>query len=506
MKRIFLLVALLIVVMFVYTFSLAQYISLSFLLDILPNNIFIYIVIGILWLLAFFIAIRIIMKQTYAYKKSYWILIILLNPILGIILYAIFARDFVADRFHRTRPLIANKAFLGLEEATHVDYDKREYGNIFRFIRENTGRSVYQDDTYVEILNNGDIFFPRLKEALEKARNYILMEFYIIKTDEIGCQILDILKSKAKQGLDVYLIYDHFGSNRHLDKKYMKDLESSGVHIGVFDPQTLSVFNSNLNFRNHRKATVIDGKIGFVGGMNLADEYNHKSPKFGFWRDTHVLMAGNGVTSVQNVFVKDWYYITKEVLDMPMDKTDANYRGLFSVIESGPDFEDGQIRDVYLKMMYAAKESIDIVTPYLVIEPEIMAAIHIAVKSGVRIRLLVPGLSDYVMVGQATKSYYEQLLRMGVEIYEYKDHFVHSKILVVDDKIASVGSVNFDPRSFHLNFEVTAVFTDEAVGVLSESFREDLEKSNRITMEEWAKRGAMKRFIQALLNLFSPIF
>ncbi|HPQ61781.1 MAG TPA: phospholipase D-like domain-containing protein, partial [Bacillota bacterium] len=335
MKRIFLLVALLIVVMFIYTFSLAQYISMSFLLDILPNNIFIYIIIGFLWLLAFFIAIRIIMKQTYAYKKSYWILIILLNPILGIILYAIFARDFVADRFHRTRPLIANKAFLGLEEATHVDYDKREYGNIFRFIRENTGRSVYQDDTYVEILNNGDIFFPRLKDALEKARNYILMEFYIIKTDEIGCQILDILKSKAKQGLDVYLIYDHFGSNRHLDKKYMKDLESSGVHIGVFDPQTLSVFNSNLNFRNHRKATVIDGKIGFVGGMNLADEYNHKSPKFGFWRDTHVLMAGNGVTSVQNVFVKDWYYITKEVLDMPMDKTDANYRGLFSVIESG---------------------------------------------------------------------------------------------------------------------------------------------------------------------------
>nr|HPQ62447.1 phospholipase D-like domain-containing protein [Bacillota bacterium] len=189
-----------------------------------------------------------------------------------------------------------------------------------------------------------------------------------------------------------------------------------------------------------------------------------------------------------------------------MDKTDANYRGLFSVIESGPDFEDGQIRDVYLKMMFAAKKTIDIVTPYLIIEPEIMAAIHVAVKSGVKIRLLVPGLSDYVMVGLATKSYYEQLLRTGVEIYEYKDHFVHSKILIVDDKIASVGSVNFDPRSFHLNFEVTAVFTDEAVGVLSESFREDLEKSNRITMEEWARRGAMKRFIQALLNLFSPIF
>ncbi|MBN2504180.1 MAG: cardiolipin synthase [Bacilli bacterium] len=506
MKRLFLLIALLVVLLFIYTFTLAQYISLSFLFDLLPNNVVFYFVIGFLWLLALMIAIRILLKQTYAYKKSHWILIILLNPILGIILYYVFARDFVTRKFHKTRPLIAEKAFLGLEESTNVDYDTRAHGDIFRFINETTGRSIYQDDTFVEILDNGDVFFPRLIEELEKANNYIFMEFYIIKTDNIGKQVLDVLKEKAANGVDVYIIYDHFGSNRHLDRQYMSELKHAGVKIGIFDPQTISIFNSNLNFRNHRKAIVVDGLVGFVGGMNLADEYNHQSPKFGFWRDTHVLIQGNGVTSIQNVFVKDWYYITNQVLDKPMDKTDANDPGLFSVIESGPDFEDGLIRDVYLKMFFKAKKSIRIVTPYLIIEPELMAAIHIAMRSGVKIQLLVPGLSDYAMVGFATRSYYEQLLRMGVEIYEYRNHFVHSKILIVDDEIASVGSVNFDPRSFHLNFEVTTIFTNKAVKTLIESFAHDLEVSNQIVLSEWNKRSIFKRFLQGLLNLFSPIF
>jgi len=506
MKRMFLLVALLIVVLFVYTFSLAQYISLSFLLDILPNNIVFYFIIGFLWLLALLITIRILLKQTYAYKKSHWILIMLLNPILGIILYYVFARDFVTRKFHKTRPLIANKAFLGLEEYTHVDYEEREYGDIFKFIHDTTGRSVYQDDTFVEILDNGDVFFPRLIEELSQAKSYIFMEFYIIKTDEIGKKVLDVLKEKAQDGVDIHLIYDHFGSNRHLDRRYMKELKKAGVKIGIFDPQTISIFNSNLNFRNHRKAIVIDGLVGFVGGMNLADEYNHQSPRFGFWRDTHVLMRGNGVTGIQNVFVKDWYYIKAEVLDKPMDKTNSHFPGLFSVLESGPDFEDGLIRDVYLKMMFSAKKSIKIVTPYLVIEPEIMAAIHIAIKSGVKIELLVPGLSDFVMVGFATRSYYEQLLTLGVKIYEYKKHFVHSKIFIVDDLLASVGSVNFDPRSFHLNFEVTTIFTNKAVESLLNSFAKDIEVSNEILLEEWKKRSIIKRLLQGLFNLFSPIF
>lgn len=286
----------------------------------------------------------------------------------------------------------------------------------------------------------------------------------------------------------------------------MKSLKRAGVKIGVFDPQTISIFNSNVNFRNHRKAIVVDGKSGFVGGMNLADEYNHGDPKFGFWRDTHVMMRGNGVSSIQNVFVKDWYYITGNVLDKPLDKTKENFPGLFTVIESGPDFENGLIKDVYLKMITCAKRTIKIVTPYLIIEPELMAAIKVAAKSDVEIQLLVPGKHDYFTVGYATQSYYEQLLSIGVKIYEYKDTFVHSKILIIDDQVASVGSVNLDPRSFHLNFEVTSIFENSAVKVLSSSFLDDLSKSNEIILAEWKKRGIIKRIVQGWFNLFSPMF
>jgi len=240
--------------------------------------------------------------------------------------------------------------------------------------------------------------------------------------------------------------------------------------------------------------------------MNLGDEYNHGSPKFGFWRDTHILIRGNGVTSLQNVFVKDWYYITGTILEKPLDKSVERFPGMYTVIESGPDYETGLIKDVYLKMISEARRSIKISTPYLIIEPEMMSALKIAAKSNVEITFLVPGKSDYVMVGYATRSYYEQLMSYGIKIYEFTDHFVHSKVLLIDDEMASVGSVNFDPRSFHLNFEVTSIFQNDAVKDLVAAFAADLTVATRIEAEAWKRRGFFRRLIQGLFNLFSPLF
>lgn len=506
MKRIFIILALFMVGTFVYSISLLQYIYISSINNVLPRGIVLYVIEALLWIVALVIAIRILLKPEYSYNKSYWIIIILLNPLLGIVLYIVFARDFATSKFYKTRPLIASKAFLGFEENTFPNYKIHPYGDIFEFVHNTTGRSVYENDTHVEILNNGDEFFPRLAKELKRAKDYILMEFYIIKTDSIGKIILDILKEKALLGLEVYLIYDHFGSNKHITKDYMDSLKNAGIKIGIFDPQTLSVFNSNLNFRNHRKATIIDGNIGFIGGMNLGDEYNHQSTKFGFWRDTHIVVKGNGVTSLQNVFVKDWYYITCDVLEMKMDKSNEHFPGLFSILESGPDFENGLIRDTYIKMIHKAKKTIKIVTPYLIIEPEIMTSLKIALRSGVEVSLLVPGKHDYIMVGYATLSYYEQLMSLGVRIYEYKDHFVHSKIIIIDDELASVGSVNFDPRSFHLNFEVTSLFQNNAVTDLIKAFENDQLKSEEVMLEKWKKRSIFQKLLQGLFNLFSPIF
>ena len=506
MKRGYWIFALFILAEFIYSFMMIVGLHVFTLSQFIKNNLVIYLILIVIWLMSLGLIIRVLLKPDYAYNKSHWILILLLNPFVGIILYYIFARDFQIKKLIKHRPLIASKSFLGLEERTDPDLTKSKYPSIFNYIHISTGRSVYQDDTYMEILNNGDAFFPRLIDELKLAEKYIFMEFYIVKNDQIGRKVLQILKEKAQSGIDVYLIYDHMGSNKFLDKNFMKGLTDAGVQIGIFDPQSLSIFNSNLNFRNHRKAIVVDGKVGFIGGMNLGDEYNHQDPKFGFWRDTHVILKGNGVTGIQNVFVKDWYYITNDVIDQPMNKGQEAYDGLISVIESGPDFENGLIRDVYYKMILAAKKNIRIVTPYLIIESELMMAIQMAVKSGVKIELLVPGKHDYVAVGYATESYYEQLLRIGVRIYEYREHFVHSKILVIDDDIASVGSVNFDPRSFHLNFEVTTIFENQVVKDVVNSFKEDLEKSDEVKLDVWKKRSIISRIIQGLFNLFSPIF
>ncbi|MDP3130155.1 MAG: cardiolipin synthase [Bacillota bacterium] len=506
MKRIFLVIMLLVLVMFIYSAAAVQYITFNSLNNIMPSWIVVLAIEILLGLAAIGVTIRIVLKQTYAYHKSHWILIMLLSPVVGIILYAVFARDFRTGSLTRTRPLIASKAFLKLEETTSPDYAAHPSGEIFRYIHAITGRAVYDGDTSVGILSNGDVFFPRLIAELEKAKEYILMEFYIIKTDRIGHQVLDILAKKAREGVDVRLLYDHFGSNKHLNARYMKNLKAAGVHVAVFDPQQISFVDTNVNFRNHRKATIIDGKVGFLGGLNLGDEYNHDSKRFGFWRDTHVMLEGNGVTSIQNVFIKDWYYVTGAVLEKPLDKTVVSFPGLLAIIESGPDFENGLIKEVYLKMINSAKRSIKIATPYLILEPEMMISLKIAAQSGVAIDILVPGKSDYAMVGFATRSYYETLLSYGIRVHEFVDTFVHSKILIVDDDLASVGSVNFDPRSFHLNFEATAVFENAAVNDLVAAFAADLEKAPSIDLEQWKQRGMLKRLLQGLFNLFSPLF
>lgn len=506
MRKFFIFLGLFIVVAFIYSITLAQFIVITTFRDFLPGGFYIYILEIALGLLAVIIAMRIITKEEYAYNKSYWIIIMLLNPIIGIIAYFVFARDFRVGRLVKERSKLANQFFLQFEEETSPHYQDYAFGDVFSFLHQTTGRSVYDGDTATEILNNGDQFFPKLLEAIEQAKEYIMMEFYILRTDLIGKQVLEALQRKALSGVACYLIYDHFGSHRHVQKTFLKALKTAGVKVAIFDPQKISLLNANVNFRNHRKATVIDGHIGFVGGMNLGDEYNHQSKKFGFWRDTHLLVKGNGVTSIQNVFTKDWYYITNEVLEKPLDKSIVSMPGLFAVVESGPDFELSRIRDVYFKMMNQAKKSIKIVTPYLIIEPEMMLTLKIALKSGVQVELLVPGKHDYAVVGLATRSYYEQLLNYGAKIYEYRNHFVHSKILIIDDTMASVGSVNFDPRSFHINFEVTAIFENPSVANLVQAFEADKTKSDEIIPEVWRKRGLMKRLIQGFFNLFSPIF
>jgi cardiolipin synthase len=241
--------------------------------------------------------------------------------------------------------------------------------------------------------------------------------------------------------------------------------------------------------------------------MNLAKEYNHQSRRFGFWRDTHLLVEGLGVMGLTNIFLKDWYYATGQWVtqNYAEDYHEVFAPGYFTVVESGPDYENMIIKDLYFKLFNMAARSIKIETPYLILEPEMLQALTNAVKSGVSVEIIVPGKPDKLIMYWATKSYYEELLKNGIRIYEYKKVFIHSKVVIVDDQIASIGTVNIDPRSFNLNFEATAILKNDSVDELIYDFYEDRNHSQEIILNEWRKRSFASKVIQGFVNLFSPI-
>lgn len=462
--------------------------------------------------------IILILSHNYSYSKMLWLFITFLLPGWGIILYLFFARDFKTKILDEKRPMLASKEYLKYEPISEYQLKSNYIHDIFRFALNVSGRSLYQHNTKTKVLTNGDQMFPMLKEKLKSAQKYIYMTFYIIKTDQTGREVLDILKEKALEGLDVRLMYDSLGSNNfRLSKKYMKSLKKAGVKVIEFDCiQGLKVINilNRLNFRNHRKVTVIDGKYGFIGGMNLANEYAHLSKHFGFWRDTHLLVEGKGVQGLKNIFLKDWYYatgvwLTDEMKANENEQEDAGdktfHPGEFMVVESGPDYENMIIKDIYFKMINSAKKSIKIQTPYLILEPEMLQALKTAAESGVMVEIIVPGKPDKMIMSLATESYYDVLLECGVRIYEYKNIFIHSKVMIIDDTIASIGTVNFDPRSFNLNFEATTLIRNDSVDQLIYDFYEDRNRSREILLNKWRKRPIIVKILQGLINLFSPI-
>ncbi len=445
-------------------------------------------------------------------SKMPWLIFILLVPIFGVIIFLSFSNNFKKTmRYKKRKSEIHEFNYIKEEPITNFNnpiYDDLDDNikSIFKSTYNMSKHHVYAGDSNVEVLNNGDEFFPKLLEKLEQAREYIIMEFFIIKTDEIGRKVLSILKEKAISGLKVILIYDSLGSSM-VDKKFMSSLKESGVEICIFDKIKFPLFNSKINNRNHRKITVIDGKYSFVGGINLGDEYNHQSKKFGFWRDTHLLIEGPAINSSLEIINKDYYYITGEFLTLKnyLCTNKLQTKTYVQTIQSGPDSEIPIIRNTYIKSILCAKKSIKIITPYLVLDSEMVTALKTAASSGIDVKLIIPGKPDKKMVYKCSESFIETLLDSGVKVYKYKNVFTHAKKMIVDDKLASCGTFNFDIRSFIINFEVTTIFVGDAVNILVEKYEDDLLNSEEILLEDWKNRGVIKKFIEGVVNIFAPL-
>jgi len=321
--------------------------------------------------------------------------------------------------------------------------------------------------------------------------------------------LLHELEKKSEEGIEVKMLYDDMGS-RDLRKKDLKKFRQKGGHAESFFPSKLPLINLRMNNRNHRKIVVIDGTIGYVGGFNVGDEYIGKSKKFGYWRDTHLRIKGDAVNALQLRFILDWNSqstrdnLTYESRYFP-DVDSGGTIGI-QIASSGPDEDWEQIKYGYLKMISSAKESIYIQSPYFIPDQAFLDSIKIAALGGVDVNIMVPNKRDHPFVYWATLKNVASLLEAGVNVYHYDNGFLHSKTLVIDDEVASVGTANMDNRSFTLNFEVNAFIYDEGVArSLKQAFINDMKLSNKLTSEAYAKRNMLVKFKEGISQLLSPI-
>lgn len=448
-------------------------------------------------------------------KMIAWLLVLAVVPGVGFVFYILFGRNIGKRRRSSKKKLTDENR---MEYAARIQKDIMRYITYFdemgspvasrlAMLLLESANAPFLINNRVDVLTNGDETFSKIIYALESAEHHIHMEYYIIRDDRIGTEIKDILIRKAKQGVAVRVIYDSVGCWK-LPAKYLHDLRLAGVEMYPFFPVALPILSRELNYRNHRKIVVVDGQVGFVGGLNIGDEYLGRSQQFGFWRDTHLAIWGEAVYGLQNTFLNDWNFVSGQCLWDNAFFPKQAHRGetIVQIASSGPDSEWHSIEQAYFTMIAGAKSHIYITTPYLVPEESMITALKTAALSGVDVRIIIPDSPDHFLVYWATQANIEQLLEAGVKIYAYERGFVHSKVLIVDSEVSSVGTANFDIRSFQINFEVNAfVYDAEVAKRLEADFYQDIQDSREVKLEEHSGRSLFTKFLESLGRLVSPL-
>lgn len=487
-------------------------------MDIIKNISITSIFLGFILVLNTLLAIVVIFRERRDASSSWaWLLVLFFIPVLGFILYLLFGHNLSRNHLFQweDRKRIGMEKILE-QQLTKLKNREFEFRNkatadskdlIYMHILNN--HAVFTEDNAVELLTDGRQKFDRLLRDIENAKDHIHLQYYIYKGDEIGKKLRDALIKKAKEGVEVRVLYDELGS-RSLRKSFFKELKKSGGFVEVFFPSRFKFINLRMNYRNHRKLVIIDGVIGYVGGFNVGDEYLGLNPAFGYWRDTHLRIKGTAVHSIQTRFILDWNQASHhhDITYMPNHFPDIDSNGNIGmqIVTSGPDSEWEQIKNGYIKMISTAKRSILIQTPYFIPDASLLDALRIACLSGVDVRIMIPNKPDHPFVYWATYSYIGELLKAGASVFIYDNGFIHAKTIVVDEEISSVGTANIDMRSFKLNFEVNAFLYDEEISrSLVLSFEKDLQVSRELTYEEYLNRSKSIRFKEAISILLSPI-
>jgi cardiolipin synthase len=371
---------------------------------------------------------------------------------------------------------------------------------------ENLSKIPYLRGNEVELLIDGEATFGSILEGIAKAERYVLVQFFIIHDDELGRALKAALLERAHAGVQVYLLYDEVGSH-DLPKSYLRELRDAGAQAFDFHTRKGPKNRFQINFRNHRKIVVVDGHTAWIGGHNVGDEYMGKDPKFGHWRDTHVRISGPAVLGAQLSFLEDWHWATEATPEFHWEPHITTDQGADVLIyPTGPADRLDSAALMFTTAINAAEERIWIASPYFVPDESIMNALHLAALRGVEVRILIPDKADHLLVYLAAFSYFEEALETGIRFFRYTDGFLHQKVVLVDDKVAAVGTANFDNRSFRLNFEVMAVVVDETfLNEVEQMLLADFEKSKEMHRGDVENRSFWFKLAVRFARLTAPI-
>lgn len=446
-----------------------------------------------------------------------WLLVLYFVPIAGVILYLLLGQNMHKSKMFRVKEIEDKLNYrirkqeetIFRNEFSISDNLLKEYSDLVLYNLE-SGQGMYSEDNDITIYIDGNAKFDALIEEIDKAESYIHIQYYIIKNDILFSKIVKHLIKKVKEGVEVRVLYDGMGG-RFVKKSYWKELRKQGIQTAEFFPALLGRFQLRMNYRNHRKIVVIDGKTAFVGGFNIGKEYIGLDPKFGYWRDTHLKIEGSAASQLHIRFLLDWNYAAKEDLFMNEKYVDVEFKEApgnkgMQIVSSGPDSKYQNIRNNYLRLISKAKENIYIQSPYFIPDEAVMDALKVAAMSGIDVRLMIPCKPDHPFVYWATYSFVGDLLETGVKCYTYDNGFLHAKGMMVDGLVSSYGTANMDMRSFYLNFEVNAViYSSEATKQLEEIFLKDLNNSTEITKYDYSQRSLIIRIKEQISRLLAPL-
>ena len=463
------------------------------------------------YLIAIIAAITVLLGNLSPSKTLSYLIVLIVFPFVGVIFYYFFGQEYRKNKLFK-RKNVLNQTDIKLWE-TKLNHNKArlEKGplsdkiKLIRLLKRNK-LSPLTFKNKVELLINGENKFRRLFEDITNATQTIHLEYYILEDDTIGTELIDLLCRRAEEGVEVRLSYDYVGSS--VSVKSRRKLKKSGVEFHPFMPVYFPKFTSKLNHRNHRKIVVIDGRIGYVGGINISDRYVNNGQDT-YWRDTHLRLEGESVSVLQLHFMLHWDFVTPYDIDVKsyfFNSAQVLEKTPVQIAACGPDTDWASIMEATFTAINTAQKYVYICTPYFIPNDEIIMALVAGARSGIEVKLIIPEESDSWGAKYATYAFVKPLLEAGVNVHLYTKGFIHAKVMLVDDVFSTIGTANMDNRSFNINFEINALIYDEAfTAKVLESFNEDLTNSRQVTLEEWNKRGIVQQLKEGFCRLWAPL-